>query len=75
MLHQSVWKYYVFLLQATPTAKPSFSQFAGTVNQLSFGSWPIFPLDLVQVCESIWKLGTFLQQATPIAMPPFSHLA
>ncbi len=44
-----------------PTATPPLCQLVWTVNQLSFGSWSIFPLGLVQVCESIWKLCTFLQ--------------
>ncbi len=46
-----------------------------SIHQLSFGSWPKFPLNLVQFCESIWKLYVFLQLATPFATPPTSQLA
>ncbi len=60
-----VWLCYMNLLRsyASFCYRPLhlFCQLARTVNQLSFGSWPTFPLNLVQVCESIWKLCTFLQ--------------
>ncbi len=48
----------------------SFCQLGHIVNQLSFGSWPTFPLTALQVFWSIWNLYTFLllplQQPLPL---------
>ncbi len=55
LLFESVKKLYAFLLQAMPP----LCQLARTVNQLTFGSGPAFPRNLVQVCESVWKLCAF----------------
>ncbi len=56
------------LLQATPTATPSFCQLAQTINQLSF--FTNFSLNLVQVSER-----AFLQTASPVVTPLSRPLA
>ncbi len=58
MWHESIKKLCAILSQAMP---PIPFLPVGQVYQISSGSWPTFPLNLLQVCEFIWKLWIFLQ--------------